>query len=129
MSREIGDFVPEKEPINPIPPDEREEEFYNERYTNSGGPCPKCHKPYIYARDVPPQGYPIGCNPWCTCKWEEVTYETLKYTLKFTGGKFDFNNEKLKNKIYRLAYYIPKSHPDPKAEEMYDEIIESHVRS
>ena len=32
--------------------------------------CPKCGKPYCYIGDVPPRGWEVGFEPYCTCGTE-----------------------------------------------------------
>ncbi len=29
--------------------------------------CSKCGKPFIYVGDIPPMGFTIGLEPYCTC--------------------------------------------------------------
>ena len=31
---------------------------------------PKCGKPYTYVGDIPPEGFQIGLEPYCTCGTE-----------------------------------------------------------
>ena len=99
------------------------------------GNCFKCDKPYCYVGDYPLGGYPVGCEPWCTCKKSAVDMLAKEQLKKVIDDAYDgvyykdtvykqYISEDLKNKLYRLAYLVPHTHPDPKVEEAYKEIID-----